>query len=191
MWWILASITLHWVSTQITSTSIISLFVRFVGSLLLLWMCCSWSCSTWLPAMEQQHSENAPFAAGWGSRRIRARRTSLQQHFPQLHDEDKKQTKKCVSWAIQWQISIQESLSSEKQLEINKNMNRRSPNDNWVKWNCSRWVMEHQLEDCAGKPNSNVPLTIWLHLLSCCELPLVAHQQQEFNSSTRTSLAMA
>ena len=25
-----------------------SLFVRFVGSLLLLWMCCSWSCSTWL-----------------------------------------------------------------------------------------------------------------------------------------------
>jgi hypothetical protein len=38
-------------------------------------------------------------------------------------------------------------------------VNRRSPNDNWVKYNWSRWVKEHHLVDCAEK-------TIWLHLLS-------------------------
>ncbi len=57
-----------------------------------------WSCSTkWSPAItEPLHSENAPFGAGSGSSRATARRISLQQHFPQLHDEDKKQAKKQV-----------------------------------------------------------------------------------------------
>jgi hypothetical protein len=108
--------------------------------------------------MEQQHSENGPLGAGSGPRITRARKTSAQEHFLQLRDEDK-QRSVLIERFNGSAISIQESMSRERQLEINKNVNRRNPNNNnGVKCDCRRRVKEYCLED--GKINIDSNLTI-------------------------------
>jgi hypothetical protein len=76
--------------------------------------------------MEQQHSEDAPLGAGSGPCITSARRTSPQQHFPQLRDEGK-QGSVLIERFNASAISIQESMSSERLLKIKQECEQKKP----------------------------------------------------------------